>query len=70
MTDRLEFEGFIGSVHFSAKDETFFGKLEGVNDLITFEGATVSGVNEEFHRRCARLQITVQGNRQRSHEVF
>ncbi len=30
MTDRMQHEGFIGSVHFSAKDETFFGKLEGI----------------------------------------
>ena len=42
MTDRMEYDGFIGSVHYSSKDETFFGKLEGVNDLITFEGSTVN----------------------------
>ena len=48
MTDRLEHEGFIGSVHFSAKDEIFYGKLEGVNDLITFEGATVIELKKSF----------------------
>ena len=42
MWDRLEFDGFIGSVHFSAEDEIFFGKIEGVNDLVTFEGSTVN----------------------------
>jgi predicted HicB family RNase H-like nuclease len=48
MTDRLEFKGFIGSVHFSSKDETFFGKLEGVNDLVTFEGVTVAALKKSF----------------------
>lgn len=48
MTDRLEYKGFIGSVHFSAADDTFFGKLEGVNDLVTFEGNTVRELKRNF----------------------
>jgi predicted HicB family RNase H-like nuclease len=48
MTDRMQHDGFIGSVHYSAKDETFFGKLEGVNDLITFEGTTVESLKKSF----------------------
>lgn len=48
MTDRLEHEGVIGSVHYSSKDETFFGKLEGTNDLITFEGSTVNELKKSF----------------------
>ena len=48
MTDRLEYDGFIGSVHYSSRDETFFGKLEGVNDLITFEGSTVRELKKSF----------------------
>ena len=34
--DVLTYKGFIGSVHFSAVDDVFFGKVEGINDLITF----------------------------------
>ena len=48
MTDRMEYDGFIGSVHYSARDETFFGKLEGVNDLVTFEGTTVKELQKSF----------------------
>ena len=48
MTDRIEHDGFIGSVHYSSKDETFFGKLEGVNDLVTFEGTTVEALKKSF----------------------
>ena len=48
MTDKLKYKDFIGSVHFSADDEVFFGKIEGINDLVTFEGATVSKLKKAF----------------------
>ena len=38
----------MGSVHFSATDNTFFGKLEGINDLVTFEGSSVSQLKKSF----------------------
>jgi len=40
----LEHKGFIGSVNFSEEDKIFFGKIEGINALVTFEGKTI----EEF----------------------
>ncbi|MEP7197418.1 MAG: type II toxin-antitoxin system HicB family antitoxin [Saprospiraceae bacterium] len=48
MIDRLIFEEFIGSVHFSSEDETFFGKLESINDLATFEGSSVKELKKSF----------------------
>ena len=48
MTDRLKYKEFIGSVHFSAEDEVFYGKIEGINDLVTFEGTTVSKLKSAF----------------------
>ncbi len=48
MTDRLKYKDFIGSVHYSAEDEVFYGKIEGVNDLVTFEGNTVAKLNKAF----------------------
>lgn len=47
--DILNYKGFIGSVHFSADDNVFFGKLEGINDLVTFEGETVKELTDAFH---------------------
>ena len=49
MKDVLTHRGFIGSVHFSAEDNVFFGKIEGINDLITFEGRTVDELITAFH---------------------
>jgi len=48
MKDILHFEGFIGSVHFSAEDDCFFGKIEGIDDLITFEGQDVKELKKSF----------------------
>jgi predicted HicB family RNase H-like nuclease len=48
MIDKIRYKEFIGSVHFSAEDEVFFGKIEGVNDLVTFEGDTVKQLKKAF----------------------
>jgi predicted HicB family RNase H-like nuclease len=48
MKDVLTYKGFIGSVHFSNSDKVFHGKLEGINDLITFEGRNVSELTTAF----------------------
>jgi len=49
MKDVLKYRGFIGSVHFSADDSVFYGKIEGVTDLVTFEGETVKELTDAFH---------------------
>ena len=48
MTDKLIYKEFIGSVHFSASDSVFHGKIEGVNDLVTFEGESVTALKKAF----------------------
>jgi predicted HicB family RNase H-like nuclease len=45
----LTYKGFIGSVNFSAEDDLFFGKVEGINDLVTFEGSSVQELKNAFH---------------------
>ena len=32
MKDVLSYKGFIGSVHFSADDKVFYGKIEGIDE--------------------------------------
>ena len=49
MKDVLSYKGFIGSVHFNAKDRVFHGKIEGVDDLVTFEGKSVDELIKAFH---------------------
>jgi predicted HicB family RNase H-like nuclease len=67
MNDTLTYRGYIGSVHYSADDNVFFGKVEGINDLITFEGGTVQELKDAFHyavdehvKDCTREGIAVE----------
>jgi len=48
MKDTLSYKQFIGSIHFSADDDIFFGKIEGVRDLVTFEGSSVDELKTAF----------------------
>jgi predicted HicB family RNase H-like nuclease len=35
-------------VHFNAEDEIFYGKIEGIEDLVSFEGNSVKELKEAF----------------------
>lgn len=48
MRDVLRFRDFLGSVHFSEEDECFFGRIEGIDDLVTFEGRDVGELKRAF----------------------
>ena len=45
----LRYKGFIGSVNFSEEDSVFFGKIEGINGMVNFEGQSVQELTEAFH---------------------
>ncbi len=48
MKDKLLYKEFIGTVHFAAEDEVFFGQIEGINDLVTFEAQDVKALKRAF----------------------
>ena len=39
MNNSLKYKGFYASVFFSDEDNLLFGKIEGIDDLIMFEGS-------------------------------
>ena len=49
MNNILEHRGYVGSVEFNADDKVFFGKILGIKDLVTFEGESVSELEQSFH---------------------
>lgn len=49
MNDILEYKTYYATVYFSAEDEVFHGKIIGINDLVSFEGSTVSELKAAFH---------------------
>ena len=46
--DKIIYKDFIGTVHYSTDDELFYGKIEGINDLVTFEGLSVKELKLAF----------------------
>lgn len=62
MNELMEYKGFKAKVEYSAEDEVFFGRLIGIEDIVTFEGITVSELKKamrdavEFHIEvCERI---------------
>ncbi len=49
MNNIMEYKGYIGSVEFSESDELFYGKVQGVRSLISYEGSTAAELVADFH---------------------
>ncbi|MBQ4223854.1 MAG: type II toxin-antitoxin system HicB family antitoxin [Prevotella sp.] len=45
----MTYKGYLGSVAYSDKDKVFFGKIEGINGLVNFEGESVKELQAAFH---------------------
>lgn len=48
--DSMTYKGYLATVHYSHEDQTFFGKVHGINDLITFEADSAKALAAEFHK--------------------
>jgi predicted HicB family RNase H-like nuclease len=48
MSNLLNYKGYYGSVEYSAEDRVFFGEIEFINDLVTFEATNVDELEKEF----------------------
>ena len=62
MNDILEYKNYLASVHFSAADDVFYGKVLAINDLISFEGSSVKELKaafeeavEDYLETCAKI---------------
>lgn len=45
----LKYKGYIGSVAYSEPDKVFFGTIEGIDALVTYEGESVAELTSAFH---------------------
>lgn len=48
MNNLLEHKGYYGTVEFSETDNMLFGKVVGINSLISYEGDSVKSLKEDF----------------------
>lgn len=49
MSNVLEYRGYVGSIEFSEEDCIFFGKVQGVRSLISYEGESARELVDDFH---------------------
>ncbi len=49
MANTIEYKGYIGSIEYSSEDKCFFGKLEMIDDLVTFEATAALELEDNFH---------------------
>lgn len=49
MNNIMEYKGYIGSVEFSENDGVFFGKVQGIRSLISYEGTNAKELVSDFH---------------------
>jgi predicted HicB family RNase H-like nuclease len=48
MMDTLKYKDFVGVVGYSAEDEVFHGKIEGIDGLVTFEAENSKDLKKAF----------------------
>ncbi|MEA2019168.1 MAG: type II toxin-antitoxin system HicB family antitoxin [Campylobacterota bacterium] len=63
MSNTIEYKDYIGSVEYSNEDRCFFGKIEMIDDLVTFEAISVDELEvnfqncvDEYIKTCKQLQ--------------
>lgn len=48
MKDYLEYNGYRGTANFNAADKVFYGKLEAIGDLVSFEANNMIDLEFSF----------------------
>ena len=48
MKDMMTYKGYTGSVHYSDDDRVFYGKVEFIRSLISYEGTDVASLHSAF----------------------
>ena len=50
MKDFMTYKNYYGSVHYSDEDQIFFGRVEFIRSLISFEGTDVKSLKTSFEQ--------------------
>ena len=58
MANTIEYKGYIGSIEYSSEDKCFFGKLEMIDDLVTFESDNAQELETNFHNAVNEYLLT------------
>ena len=49
MENTFKYKGYFTNINFSVSDRVLYGKIEGIDDLVTFESDNAADIEKEFH---------------------
>jgi len=49
MKDMIKHKGYFGSVHYNSDDRIFYGKIEFIRALVSYEGQDADSLEAAFH---------------------
>lgn len=48
MKDIIEYKNYVGSIHLDTEEELFYGQVQFIRDLVSYEGKTAKEIKESF----------------------
>jgi len=70
MKDMMEYKGYYGSVHYSDEDRIFYGKIEFVRALVSYEGTDVKSLRKAFEEAVDDYILTCKQQGKEPEKVF
>jgi hypothetical protein len=62
---KMTYKGYVGSIRYNEKDQIFYGKLEFINALVSYEGRDITSLRRSFRKAVSDyLKSCQQTNRQ------
>ena len=49
MKNMMTYKNYMSTIYYSSEDDVFHGKIEGINDLVNFEGRSVEELKTSFY---------------------
>ena len=51
MSNLLEYKDYLGTVEYSSSDKVLYGKVIGINGLVSYEGDSIESLQADLKRR-------------------
>ena len=61
MKDMLAYKGYFGSIHYNNDDRVFYGKIEFIRALVSYEGKAADSLVEAFEEAVEDYLVTCEG---------
>lgn len=53
----LKYKNYITNIEYSEEDNVFYGKIDGISDLVNFESEYLDRIEQEFHDVLEKFRI-------------